>query len=77
MRLERTVGLALFCYYGSGTIALVNADMFSISNDNALHMSVADLVRQIAVCSHRVVHAYFIKFQLADGGEKTPKSSVA
>lgn len=37
--------LALFCYYGPSTIALVNAGVFLVSNDNALDRSVALLVR--------------------------------
>lgn len=40
-----TVGLALFCYYGLTTIALVNAGMFPTSNDNALYGTVAILVQ--------------------------------
>lgn len=59
-----TVGLALFCYYGSSAIALVNAGVLSISNHNALCGAVAVLGRQITVCSHGVLHAYFINFQL-------------
>ncbi|KAL7396041.1 hypothetical protein ABVT39_027672 [Epinephelus coioides] len=48
--------------------------MSSISTENARCKSVAIPARQITVCSHGVVHAYWIKFQLADAGEKTPKT---